>query len=121
MQPIDLLAHYRENLHDLASGERRDADFCRIALQLCKDLIHGASEDLEILDLALCSVLKQANWPKKGLLRLLGKEWLSYNMAHSSVGPFWDQDQVLQLASSIARTSKHYHTQLFGKSQQRER
>jgi hypothetical protein len=114
MQPIDLLAYYRENLHDLASGERRDPDFCRIALQLCKDLPQSRPDELSVLELALFCVLKQANWPRKGLMRLLGPVWLSYDMAHSSLGPFRDRDQILQLASSIARTARHYQAQLFG-------
>ena len=114
MQPIDLLAHYRENLHDIAFKERRDPDFCRMALQLCRDLPYGTPEELEILDRAIFSILKQANWPKKGLFRLLGPTWLSYDMAHSTLGPFRDRDKILHLAGSISRTAKHYHLQLFG-------
>lgn len=113
-QLIDLLAYYRGQLYETASSERRDPNFCRIALQLCKDLPANDSDKVQTLELALFSVLKQARWPKSVMLRFLGPTWLSYDMAHSSLGPFRDRDKILQLAKSIAHTAIHYQTQLFG-------
>ena len=112
-QLIDLLAYYCEHLDEAGRSERRDPDFCRIALQLCRDLPHSGPEDIRFLESALFSVLKQARWSRKGLGRFLGPAWLNYDMAHSSLGPSRDRDIVLQLAASVARTAIHYQTQLF--------
>lgn len=113
MHPIDLLTYYRDHLQGSVQSDSRDPDFCRIALQLCKDLPQERPMDLNILILALHSVLKQANWKRKGLIRLFGPSWLNHQIAHSGLENPQDQAKLLWLARSIALTSKKYRTHLF--------
>lgn len=113
MPLIDLIAYYRDYLQDSVQSERRDPDFCRIAIQMCKDLPQDRPEDLNRLVLALLSVLKQAKWQKKGLMRLLGPSWLNHHVAHSDLESPQDQARMLWLARSIAFTSREYRTYLF--------
>lgn len=112
-QPVDLLEYYEGRRPELLSAERRDPEFCRTALQLCHDLCWSMDNE-QFLELALLSVLKQATWPRRGLFRFLGPVWLDYNMAHSNIGPFYNQDRLLHLAKSIAMTARNYRQQLFG-------
>lgn len=113
-QPVDLLAYYRDQLYERASAERRDPPFCRTALQLCHDLNGRNHGEMEALQAALFSALKQATWNRSGMGRLLGPVWLDYNMARSNLGPFHNWDQILHLAASAAQTAVRYRGELFG-------
>lgn len=111
MQPVDLLAYYRDQTYKIGEKEKRDPESCRIALQLCKD---ASYTDSSALDANLFSTLKQDRWFNTGFSRLLGPVWLNYNMAHSSLGPFAYAEKIRWLSSSIAGIAKHHQTQLFG-------
>jgi len=114
MKPIDLLTFYREHLYKSAFNERRDPSFCRISLQLCQDFIQSDLGKEQELQVAIFSVLKQARWRKTGLERFFGPSWLSYEMAHSHLGPFWGRDEIFLLVESVIATAKNYRIQLFG-------
>lgn len=112
-QPIDLFVLARDQLPAGAASDSRDPQFCRIVVQLCCDFSHGSFGASE-MEAAIFSVLKQATWPRRGLFKLFGSEWLDFGMAHSNIGPFVNRELVLLLARSIAQSALKYRFQLFG-------
>ena len=112
-QPIDIFVLARDHLGPRAASDTRDPEFCRVAVQLCHDFL--PSRELQTaLEQAIFSVLKQATWPRTGVLRPFSRIWLSYDMAHSRLGPFRSRAKILLLARSIAQSSNQYRLQLFG-------